>query len=143
MHFRRNVPNDGAKGGGGGIGKVRFPVVPLPPLGSRGCLLQPPTLSASSPSTAAAASAATAASEELDLSRPPFYDEINPDVDDDHARRRDVKVEDRSHHLERDVVREFSLALFVCKGGEEWEERSWYMLLIPTCLTFYYSAKDR
>ena len=93
--------------GGGGIGKVRFPVVSLPPLGGRGCLLQPPALSAASSSSTAAAA------EELDLSGPPFYDEINPDVDDDHARRRDVKVEDRSHHLECDVVREFSLALFV------------------------------
>ena len=93
--------------GGGGIGKVRFPVAHLAPLsdGGRGCLLQPPASSAVS---------GAAAAEELDLPRPPFYDEVNPDVDDDHARRRDVKVEDRSHHLERHVVRELRLALSVC-----------------------------
>ena len=102
----------------------------LPPLGGggrgrgRGLLPQPPSVLSPflSPSTAAAAAASSSPSpEELDLSGPPFYDEINPDVDDDHARRRDVKVENRSHNLERHVVGELRLALLVCKEKKIWK----------------------
>ena len=107
MHSRRHFCATGA--GGGGIGKVLFPVVSSPLGGGGRGLSLPPVLSAAAPSSAAAAS-----SEDLDLPGPPFYDEVNPNVEDDHASGRDVKVEDRSHHLERHVVREFGLALFVC-----------------------------
>ena len=96
---------------GGGQGKVGFPAVSLlPPLG--GGLLSPLLLSPG-PSAAAAA----ASSKELDLSGPPFYDEINPDVEDDHARGRDVEVEDGGDHLERDVVDELGLAPPSLAGG--------------------------
>ena len=85
----------------------------LPPLDG----LLSPLLLSSSPSSSSSAAAAAASSKELDLSGPPFYDEINPDVEDDHARGRDVEVEDGGDHLERDVVDELGLAPPSLGGG--------------------------